>query len=96
MVGDQTSSLRDDMYKSFNYSWVKEAEFEKVEIKPQAIEWILSASCGFRFQVSCDNLSGTCEPDRVGSTNKVWEQVLVYLVQGIPERIRILSEASLE
>ncbi|MDX1304647.1 elongation factor P hydroxylase [Photobacterium sp.] len=70
-----------------------QAEFEKVEIKPQAIEWILSASCGFRFQVSCDNLSGNCEPDRIGFTNKVREQVLVYLAQGIPERVRIFSEA---
>ncbi|UTV26994.1 elongation factor P hydroxylase [Photobacterium atrarenae] len=71
----------------------KQAEFEKVEIKPQAVEWILSASCGFRFQVSCDNLSGSCEPDRIGFTRKVREQVLRYLEQGIPERAKILSEA---
>ncbi|MGF1714571.1 elongation factor P hydroxylase [Photobacterium chitinilyticum] len=70
-----------------------QAEFEKVEIKPQAVEWILSASCGFRFQVSCDNLSGNCEPDRVGFTNKVREQVLIYLEQGMPERTKVLSEA---
>lgn len=70
-----------------------QAEFEKVEIKPQAVEWLLSASCGFPFRVSCDNLSGECEPDRVGFTNKVREQVLVYLEQGMPERARTLSEA---
>lgn len=69
-----------------------QAEFEKVEIKPQAVEWILSASCGFRFQVSCDNLSGDCEPDRVGFTLKVREQVFRYLVQGMPERTQILSD----
>lgn len=27
-----------------------QAEFEKVEVKPQAVEWILSASCGFPFK----------------------------------------------
>ncbi|PSW11185.1 elongation factor P hydroxylase [Photobacterium rosenbergii] len=70
-----------------------QAEFEKVEIKPQAVEWILAASCGFRFQVSCDNLSGNCEPDRVGFTNKVREQVLVYLKGGMPARAKTLSEA---
>lgn len=70
-----------------------QSEFEKVEIKPQALEWILAASCGFRFQVSCDNLNGDCEPDRVGFTNKVREQVLIYLELGIPERAKALSEA---
>lgn len=70
-----------------------QAEFEKVEIKPQAVEWILAASCGFRFQVSCDNLSGNCEPDRIGFTNKVREQVLVYLEHGMPARCQTLSDA---
>ncbi|AJR09512.1 elongation factor P hydroxylase [Photobacterium gaetbulicola] len=70
-----------------------QAEFEKVEVKPQALEWILATSCGFRFQVSCDNLSGDCEPDRVGFTNKVRAQVLQYLEQGIPDRAKQLSEA---
>ncbi|WP_305815736.1 elongation factor P hydroxylase [Photobacterium leiognathi] len=70
-----------------------QAEFEKVEIKPQAIEWILSASCGFKFQVSCDNLSGDSEPDRVAFTLKVREQVLTYLEYGIPERAKMLSDA---
>jgi len=69
-----------------------QAKFEHVEIKPQAVEWILSASCGFRFQVSCDNLSGDTEPDRVGFTVKVREQVLRYLAQGMPERAQMLSD----
>lgn len=70
-----------------------QAEFEKVEIKPQAIEWILAASCGFAFSVSCDNLSGDCEPDRVGFTAKVREQVFTYLSNGIPDRVKLLSDA---
>ncbi|OOF15722.1 MULTISPECIES: elongation factor P hydroxylase [unclassified Salinivibrio] len=56
----------------------KQAAFEAVEVKPQAIEWILSTSCRFRFQVSCDNLSGV-EPDRHAFTAKVRQQVMDYL-----------------
>lgn len=67
-------------------------EFEKVEVKPQAVEWILAASCGFPFQVSCDNLSGV-EPDRIAFTRKVREQVLTYLNNDIPERAKIFSDA---
>ncbi|MGF1689533.1 elongation factor P hydroxylase [Photobacterium japonica] len=70
-----------------------QAEFENVEVKPQAVEWILAASCGFCFQVSCDNLNGNHEPDRVSFTRRVHEQVMVYLEQGMPARCQILSEA---
>ncbi|WP_318506479.1 elongation factor P hydroxylase [Photobacterium leiognathi] len=80
-------------YEPDGRSEAVQAAFEKVEIKPQAIEWILSASCGFKFQVSCDNLSGDCEPDRVAFTLKVREQVLTYLECGIPERAKMLSDA---
>lgn len=62
-----------------------QAEFEKVEIVPQAVEWLLSASCGFPFQVSSDNLHGA-EPDRALFIRKVHKQVLIYLQQGLPPR----------
>ncbi len=32
--------------------------FERVEIKPQALEWIFSQACGLKFRVSLDNLHG--------------------------------------
>ncbi|WP_318510158.1 elongation factor P hydroxylase [Photobacterium leiognathi] len=80
-------------YEPDGRSEAVQAAFEKVEIKPQAVEWILSASCGFKFQVSSDNLSGDCEPDRVAFTLKVREQVLTYLEYGIPERAKMLSGA---
>ncbi|WP_107853078.1 elongation factor P hydroxylase [Oceanimonas marisflavi] len=63
-----------------------QAAFEAVEIKPQAIEWALSASCGFTFNVSCDNLDGTVEPDRHAFRAKVREQALRYLDSGFPAR----------
>ncbi len=35
----------------------QQVEFEKVEVKPQALEWIFSAACDARFRVSADNLA---------------------------------------
>ncbi len=70
-----------------------QAEFEKVEVRPQAYEWILSVSAGFPFTVSCDNLSGDFEPDRLAFMAKVHQEVMGILQQGLPERVRMLSEA---
>lgn len=71
---------------------IQQAEFEKVEIKPQAVEWGLAVSCGFAFSVSCDNLSGI-EIDRLGFQHKVYDQVLNYLEQGFPPRAQLLMQA---
>ncbi len=71
---------------------MQQAEFEKVEVKPQAIEWIFSASCGRGFQVSCDNLNGV-ETCRHQFTEKVLAQVAVYLEKGLPARAQQFSDA---
>lgn len=70
-----------------------QAEFEKVEIRPQAYEWILAISAGFPFTVSCDNLNGDFEPDRLAFMSKVHSEVLKILEQGLPQRVKMLSEA---
>ncbi|WED25821.1 elongation factor P hydroxylase [Vibrio sp. DW001] len=70
-----------------------QAEFEKVEVRPQAYEWILAVSAGFPFNVSCDNLQGDVEPDRLAFMNIVHQQVKDILVQGSPYRVKLLSEA---
>ncbi|WP_086983546.1 elongation factor P hydroxylase [Vibrio aphrogenes] len=70
-----------------------QAEFEKVEIRPQAYEWILSMSAGFPFSVSCDNLNGDFEPDRLGFMQKVKQEVVTILQQGLPPRVAMLSES---
>lgn len=36
----------------------QQALFERVEIKPQAIEWLFSKAFGLNFRVSLDNLTG--------------------------------------
>ncbi|GGO73639.1 elongation factor P hydroxylase [Bowmanella pacifica] len=66
---------------------VQQAEFEKVEIKPQAIEWGLCAAAGKAFRVSTDNLNGV-EPDRAAFSRAVQAQALSYLANGFPPRAR--------
>ena len=49
--------------------------FESVEVKPQALEWIFSRACGFRFQVSVDNLDP--ETGSLPDTSEFRAQVLL-------------------
>ncbi|WP_241649516.1 elongation factor P hydroxylase [Rosenbergiella collisarenosi] len=64
----------------------RQTQFEQVEIKPQALEWIFSVAAGFPFNISCDNLEGSYEPDRIAFQRQVHAQVMRYLEQGLPER----------
>ncbi|MGH1486103.1 MAG: elongation factor P hydroxylase [Cellvibrionaceae bacterium] len=34
----------------------QQSEFEQVEVKPQALEWLFSTACDIQFKVSADNL----------------------------------------
>lgn len=68
-------------------------KFEQVEVRPQSYEWILSRSAGFAFNVSCDNLHGSFEPDRLAFQRRVQQEVLTILEVGLPERVLRLSEA---
>lgn len=43
-------------------------------------------AAGFPFNVSCDNLNGDCEPDRIAFQCKVRDGVLRLLEQEIPTR----------
>ncbi|MDW6001499.1 elongation factor P hydroxylase [Vibrio mangrovi] len=69
-----------------------QAAFELVEVRPQAYEWILSVSAGFPFSVSCDNLNGDFEPDRLQFMEKVHREVMQILREGLPERVGLLAE----
>lgn len=61
-------------------------QFEDVEVKPQALEWLFCVAAGFPFNVSCDNLSGDVEPDRIAFQRRVHAQVMHWLQVGIPAR----------
>lgn len=63
----------------------QQAEFEKAEIKPQALEWIFSTAAGFPFQFSADNLDNACGPS-LGFQLAVQNQVHLYLSNGLSAR----------
>lgn len=66
--------------------------FQSVEVKPQAIEWILSRAAGFRFRVSIDNLNGS-ESNTNEFKKAVYEQVKAYCQQGLSARAECLRLA---
>lgn len=63
----------------------QQIEFQKVEVKPQAIEWAFSLAANHKFRVSTDNLNGA-EPDTLAFTKAVKAQLLTYLEKGFPSR----------
>lgn len=63
----------------------QQAEFEAVEVKPQAVEWCLSVAAGIPFKVSTDNLNGA-PVDRFAFQDKVFAQVQRYLDTSLPKR----------
>lgn len=66
--------------------------FEQVEIKPQALEWLLSDACGFSFCLSVDNLTG--DPGDIGAFKQaVFEKVQYYCHYGLPPRAKQLRQA---
>jgi elongation factor P hydroxylase len=66
--------------------------FQKVEVKPQAVEWILSKAAGYPFQVSVDNLNGR-EVDTYPFKLAIHQQIKTYCEQGLPERTETLRRA---
>lgn len=70
----------------------QQALFQHVEVKPQAIEWILSKAAGHRFRVSVDNLNGA-ESDTETFKNAVYSQVSHYCQQGLPKRAQQFRNA---
>lgn len=63
----------------------QQACFEKVEAKPQALEWILAAACNFRFRASDDNLTAP-EFDNSGFKQAIYRELLQYCCVGLPAR----------
>lgn len=69
-----------------------QAEFERVEARPQAIECAFSRAAGFRFRVSADNLSGI-EVDTGAFERKVMHALMVFERDGFPPRARRFLDA---
>lgn len=86
-------------YEPDGRSAQRQREFEQVEVKPQALEWILSEACGRRFHISTDNLDGDpqeVEAGRAAFAKAVLAQAGTYLANGLPARAEILKQALLD
>ena len=87
----------------------QQALFQSVEVKPQAMEWILSQATGHRFRVSIDNLNGGFvnhafvtlhidnlkgeESDTQAFKLSVYQQVKKYCDQGLATRATLFRNA---
>ncbi|MDX1351455.1 MAG: elongation factor P hydroxylase [Thiomicrorhabdus sp.] len=81
-------------YEPDGRSAERQAEFEKVEVKPQALEWIFSQSAGFTFHFSADNISLNNQPSP-SFQQAVYNQVQSYLNNGLPNRATTWSQTLL-
>ena len=71
-------------------SVAEQAEFERVEVKPQALEWILADACRHRFHLSADNLSQAIFAS-ARFAQAVTQQRIDYLEKpGMPRRAHLL------
>jgi len=70
----------------------QQTEFERVEVRPQALEWILSTCCGFRFHVSADNTNAGGIAS-VAFKRDIVTQARQYCELGLPDRAARLAAA---
>lgn len=70
----------------------EQREFERVEEKPQAIEWAFHIAAGSRFRVSADNLSGA-PVDIAAFRERIFARLLHYRRHGFPPRAQVFIDA---
>ena len=99
IAGEQRRQLSDFgyWYAPDGRTAAQQQAFERVEIKPQALECLFSLACGRDFQVSQDNLFA--DFDTSGSTfaHDVYQQAKEYIVdpQTLPRDAKTLLQALL-
>lgn len=71
---------------------MQQSKFEQAEVKPQALEWLLSIACGIRFRVSLDNLSEHAGNGAVFK-DRVYQQASLNIRDGVNERTKIFYDA---
>ncbi len=94
IAGDARRQLED-----FGYWYVpdgrtaaQQAIFQSCEVKPQALEWVLSRAAGHRFRVSIDNLQGE-SLDADDFKRAIYQQALYYCQQGLSARAACFHQA---
>ncbi|WP_350562465.1 elongation factor P hydroxylase [Psychrobacter sp. CAL346-MNA-CIBAN-0220] len=78
-------------------SAAQQQAFERVEIKPQALECLFALACKRPFQVSQDNLFSTFDTSASTFTDDVYQQAQLYIQQPeqLPRDAKILLRALL-
>jgi len=76
-------------YRPDGRSQQQQAEFEKVEVKPQALEWLFSLASQREFVASADNLAGE-ECDDLAFRLAVSAQARAYFSYGLPPQAALL------
>ncbi|MBK6287338.1 MAG: elongation factor P hydroxylase [Gammaproteobacteria bacterium] len=71
---------------------LRQAEFERLEARPQALEWLLSEACGAVFRPSIDNLGGAAH-DPGAFVHAIAAAARDYCVRGMPPRARLFHAA---
>lgn len=78
-------------------SAAQQQAFANVEVKPQALEWLLSEACGQKFFISLDNLNGDiCPTEQLEFKQAVVKQAQNYWQFGLPDRASVLNQALLD
>lgn len=71
----------------------QQADFEQVEIKPQALEWVFSVAAGAPFQISSDNLQAGQIGDSSDFVDAVYQQVQCFISGALPIRGELFTKA---
>ena len=74
----------------------EQALFERVESRPQALEWIFAAAVGRRFHLSLDNLDGPGAGQRARFASEVQRHAQRYIQRGLPQRAALFRDALLD
>lgn len=70
-----------------------QAAFQRVESKPQALEWIFSQACGYPFQVSLDNLETDAALTSESFARQVALEATEMRARGLPLRAQVFFDA---
>jgi elongation factor P hydroxylase len=95
IAGDRRRKLLDYgyWYEPDGRDVAKQAEFERFEVKPQALERIMSCAADMPFRLSADNANDpSCRPSE-DFVQAVQQQTLAYIEEGLPSRARQFVEA---
>ena len=99
IAGEQRRQLSDFgyWYAPDGRTAAQQQAFERVEIKPQALECLFSLACGRDFQVSQDNLFADFDTSTSTFAHDVYQQAKAYITEPhtLPRDAKTLLQALL-